>query len=308
MAITTQHGPIAAALSAAQRAGEGDQFKFRFAAGQQLVDQVQENRRIDDARDASLRSNQLGQQQLQLAAQEAGARERAQRFQQAIASQNYQNNVQQQMFENSQSQEVLELNQSRHSLSVDQAGESAKLAQDNLALKKRDADRRDRELGLEAQKLSQSGRPKLTSIEDLKRTADATGAMLKRSLEAGASPEELAVLEAGHKEVLMQMVNTVTAQRRAQEEAQRQQVQNNKVAIGIVDSAYEQESGDVQNRSESVREGLSAAGLLGMPLPVEVARLIIEEHINPVGFPEENGEELKATMFEMIAKDMGFGE
>lgn len=50
MAIGVQHGPISAGLAAAQRAGEGDKFKYRFGAERQLVSQGLQARQIDDNR------------------------------------------------------------------------------------------------------------------------------------------------------------------------------------------------------------------------------------------------------------------
>ncbi len=52
MAINVQHAPISAALRLGQKAGEGDQFKYRHAAGQQLVGAAQQRREAGNAANA----------------------------------------------------------------------------------------------------------------------------------------------------------------------------------------------------------------------------------------------------------------
>lgn len=70
MAISVQYGPISAGLKLAQRSGEGEKFKWRFGAEQQLTDAAQQRRESDAgsrARDIQLamasRQQQFGQTQ-----------------------------------------------------------------------------------------------------------------------------------------------------------------------------------------------------------------------------------------------------
>lgn len=64
MPISVQHGPISAGLKLAQRAGEGEEFKWRFGAEQQLTAAAQQRRQADAAsRSRDIQVAQAGRQQ-----------------------------------------------------------------------------------------------------------------------------------------------------------------------------------------------------------------------------------------------------
>lgn len=75
MAIRVDYGNIGDAVRLGKRAGEGDEFRFRFAAGQELVQNALRQRQLGEQQRATTIQSALAQQELGVRSRESKMRE-----------------------------------------------------------------------------------------------------------------------------------------------------------------------------------------------------------------------------------------
>lgn len=314
MAINVQYSPVTAALEAAKRGGEGQQFRERFQMGQQLIDQGLRARAIDNAAEANrgeiaLATRRQFSQENSDASRLALA-DKAQRFTQSLAAAQFKASQQQDYAKNVIDTENLSIHRDTADAAIEQQKTDATRAQANFEMAMRSQDRQDKMAELAAARegrLSDAQANKEArgmSVADLSRAVHSTGELIKQA-ELEGDDKTASEYRGKMAQLTSHMLDAANAQQKAQDAQQQTQQKQNRLATEIVDSAYEKyDNVSADKKWGAIRAGLQGAGMLGMPAPYEVKRRVAFDLDRVNGVTPDQYEK----WFNFITQQMGFGE